>query len=107
MPFYLIQADYSTEGAKSLAGHPQHREEALGKAIASLGGRMLHFFYSFGDYDAVVLAELPDNQAAAALSLASDSAGATRKVHTTVLLSVAEAMDAMARAKPGTYTPPA
>ena len=43
----------------------------------------------------------------AALSLASDSAGATRKVHTTVLLSVAEAMDAMARAKPGTYTPPA
>ena len=31
MPFYLIQADYSTEGAKSLAGHPQHREEALGK----------------------------------------------------------------------------
>lgn len=107
MPFYLIQADYSTEGAKSLTGHPQHREEALAKACAGLGGKMLHFFYSFGDYDTVVLAELPDNQAAAALSLAASAGGATRKMLTTVLLTTSEAIDAMGRVKSSAYTPPA
>jgi uncharacterized protein with GYD domain len=104
MPFYMIQADYSTEGSRRLAGHPQHREQALAKACESLGGRLVSFYYSFGDYDAVLIVELPDNQAAAALSMAADAGGATRTLKTTVLLTVAEAMDAMGRAT--AYAPP-
>jgi uncharacterized protein with GYD domain len=107
MPFYMIQADYSETGARHLVEHPQRREEALASACASLGGKMHHFFFSFGDYDAVVIAELPDNQAAAALALSADAGGGTRKVRTTVLLTPDEALDAMARARTDRYAPPA
>ena len=67
---------------------------------------MLHFFFSFGEYDAMLLTELPDNKAAAALSLSAEASGAVRMVHTTVLLTVDEAMEAMKEAQTDKYTPP-
>lgn len=106
MPFYLIQADYSAESSKKLVEKPQQREKALAKACKALGGKMHQFFFSFGEYDAVVIAELPDNQAAAALSLSADAGGAVRKMHTTPLLTPAEALEAMKRAKSDEYAPP-
>jgi len=106
MPFYLMRSAYSGSGAASLVQHPQRREEALRKTYEALGGKMHHFFFSFGEYDAMLLAELPDNKAAAALSLSAEASGAVRMVHTTVLLTVDEAMEAMKKAQTDKYTPP-
>ena len=83
-----------------------HREEALQKSCHALGGKLHHFFYCFGEYDALGIAELPDNKAAAALSLSADASGAVKQVSTTVLLTVAEAMDAMKKAQTDQYKPP-
>ena len=106
MAFYLLQAAYSGTAAAHMVQHPQHREAALRKACEALGGKMHHFFYSFGNYDAMVIAELPSNKAAAALALSAEASGAVRQVHTTVLLTVTEAMDAMKSAQTDGYTPP-
>ena len=106
MPFYLIQAAYSGTAAAHMVEHPQHREEALRKTCEALGGKMHQFFYSFGNYDAIVLAELPGNKAAAALALSAEASGSVRKVHTTVLLTVDEAMGAMKAAQTDKYVPP-
>jgi uncharacterized protein with GYD domain len=106
MPFFLIRAAYSSSGVASIVQHPQHREEVLRKSCAALGGKMHHFFFSFGEYDAMVLAELPDNKAAAALSLSADASGAIRAINTTVLLTVDEAMEAMKKAQTDEYKPP-
>jgi len=106
MPFYLLQASYSPAGAAHLVQHPQHREEALQKSCHALGGKLHHFFYCFGPYDAIGIAELPDNKAAAALSLSADASGALKQVSTVVLLTVAEAMDAMKKAQTDQYKPP-
>jgi uncharacterized protein with GYD domain len=106
MQFYLMQAAFSETSAKSLVAHPQHREEVLRKTCATLGGKLHHFFYSFGKYDVMLIAELPDNKAAAALSLSAEAAGAVRMVHTTVLLTVDEAMAAMKKAQTDQYKPP-
>ena len=105
MPFYLMRSAYSGPGAASLVQHPQRREEER-KTCEALGGKMLHFFFSFGEYDAMLLTELPDNKAAAALSLSAEASGAVRMVHTTVLLTVDEAMEAMKEAQTDKYTPP-
>ena len=106
MPFYLLQASYSPSGAAHLVQHPQHREEALQKSCHALGGKLHQFFYCFGQFDAIGLAELPDNKAAAALSLSADASGAIKQVSTTVLLTVAEAMEAMKKAQSDQYKPP-
>jgi uncharacterized protein with GYD domain len=62
---------------------------------------------SFGDYDVVVLMQLPDNVSAAAFSIAVSAGGAVRAVKTTPLMSVEEGMDAMRRAGQVGYKPPA
>ena len=107
MPFFLMQAAYTGTADASMIQHPQHREAALRTACEALGGRMHHFFFSFGKYDALIIAELPDNKAAAALSLSAEAGGAVRMVHTTVLLTVEETMAAMKLAKTDKYKPPA
>jgi uncharacterized protein with GYD domain len=107
MPFYLFQAAYTDKADAAMMKHPQHREAALRKVCKALGGKMQAFFFSFGKYDAVMLAELPDNKAAAALSVSAEAGGAVRMVHTTVLLTVEEAMEAMKMAGKDQYKPPA
>ena len=107
MPHYLIQASFSQSAASKLVEHPQRREEALRKTCQALGGKLIHFYFSFGDYDAMLLAELPNNKAAAALSLSAEAGGGTRRVHTTVLMTTDEAMEAMKLAQTDKYTPPA
>jgi len=107
MPHFLVQASYSAEAAAHLVQHPQHREQALRKTCETLGGKLHAFYYCFGQYDAIALVELPDNRSAAALSLSADASGALKNISTTVLLSVAEAMDAMKQAQSDQYKPPA
>ena len=106
MPFYLIRASYTSAATSNLVQHPQHREAVLRKTCEALGGKMHGFFFSFGEYDAMVLAELPDNKAAAALSLSAEASGALRTIHTTVLLTVDEALEAMKKAQSDNYAPP-
>ena len=107
MPYYLAQASYSADAASHLVHHPQHREKALKESCEVLGGKLKEFFFCFGEYDAIALVELPDNRAAAALSLSADASGAVKKIATTVLLTVDEAMDAMKKAQTDKYKPPA
>jgi len=106
MAFYLMRAQYSSSAVEAMVKHPQHREEALRKSCAALGGKMHHFFFCFGEYDAVVLAELPDNKSAAALSMSAEGSGAVTMVNTTVLLTVSEAMESMKAAQTDQYAPP-
>ena len=59
------------------------------------GGRLDTFYFAFGDRDAYVVLDLPDNESAAAIALAVNAAGgATAK--TTVLLTPDE-VDAAAK----------
>jgi len=106
MPYYLIQASYKETAAKALAARPQERSGAVKKMLESLGGKLHSYFLSFGDYDVVAIVELPGNEAAVAMGLASVAGGALSKYHTTVLLSPAEATGAMKKAKKVAYTPP-
>jgi uncharacterized protein with GYD domain len=107
MAFYLIQVAYNNSAAKTLVANPQTREDAIRKTCASLGGKLQSFFFSFGEYDVAIIAELPDNAAAAALALATAAKGAISKCHTTVLLTATEGLDAMKKAQKVDYTPPA
>jgi uncharacterized protein with GYD domain len=106
MAFYLVQVAYNAAAAKTLIANPQTREDAIGKTCASLGGKLVSFYFSFGEYDVAMIADLPDNTAAAALALGTSSKGAISKFHTTVLLSTAEGLEAMKKAQKIEYTPP-
>jgi uncharacterized protein with GYD domain len=106
MSFYLIQLAYTADAAKAMVKNPQNREEIARAAMESLGGRNLSFFFAFGEYDAVLIAELPSNVAAVAAALATSAGGAIARFHTTPLLTAAESVEAMKLAQKTSYAPP-
>ena len=106
MPLYLGRFSYTTDALKALLDQPQDRSAAAREVAESLGGKLLGFWYAFGEFDAVFLMEAPDNASAAALAMAVGAGGALSKLETTVLLDMDEAQDAMRKAAAATYRPP-
>ena len=44
--------------------------------IEAAGGKLHVFYYSFGEYDAVLISEAPDNQTRASIMIAAAGGGA-------------------------------
>ena len=90
MPKYLVQASYTLEGAKGLLKDGgSKRRAAVQEMLKGLGGTMEAFYYAFGESDAFVIAEVPDNVTATAMALAVNASGAVR-AKTTVLITPEE-----------------
>jgi uncharacterized protein with GYD domain len=96
MPKYLLEAHYSTEGAKGvMKDGGSGRRAAIAKMAEGLGGKLERFYFAFGGVDAFVVLDLPDNVTAAAVGLAASQSGAV-SVKTIVLLTPEE-MDQAAK----------
>lgn len=96
MARYMFEADYSAEGTKGLIKDGgTKRRAAVEAGLKSVGGKMEAMYFTFGIRDAVIIAELPDNVSAAALSLTVSASGAVA-LKTTPLLTCAD-VDAAAK----------
>jgi uncharacterized protein with GYD domain len=97
MAKFLIQASYSPDGLKGLMkDKASGRRAAVSKMLEGLGGKLDSMYYTFGDHDAVVIADVPDNVTAAALSIAVSASGLAR-TNTLPLLTVEETDQALAK----------
>jgi uncharacterized protein with GYD domain len=104
MPKYLIQANYVGDGLKGLLKEGgSSRRAAVEKLFGSLGGQVEAFYYAFGETDLYIIADVPDNVTAAALSLTVNAVGAAT-ARVTVLLT-SEDIDAATKKSP-MYRPP-
>jgi uncharacterized protein with GYD domain len=101
----MIQASYSTEGISDLVSNPQDRA-AVRPLVEGLGGKLESFDFAFGDFDAVVILEVPNNVAMASIAMAVGASGAIASLKTTVLIPMEEAMQAMRQAGGAGYRPP-
>jgi uncharacterized protein with GYD domain len=105
MPFFLHQVSYTPEALTRLLANPQDRFDAVRAPIEKLGGRVLNSYFAFGQYDAVLITEMPDNVSAAAIALAFTAGGSLRTCQTTALMSNAEGLEAMRKAATCGYKP--
>jgi uncharacterized protein with GYD domain len=96
MPKFLVLASYTQDGAKGvLSAGGTSRRDAVTKLAEGLGGTLESFYFAFGETDAFVVLDLPDNVSAAAASMAvSASGGATSEV---VVLLTPEDIDAASK----------
>jgi uncharacterized protein with GYD domain len=96
MAKYLIHASYSADGLKGLQkDKASGRRDAVRQACESVGGKLECMYYALGEDDVVIIAEMPDNVSASALSLAASATGLVR-TRTTALLTVEETDKALA-----------
>ena len=104
MPKYLIQATYTADGVKGvMKDGGTKRRQAAEAAVKSTGGTLEAFYFAFGDADALVIVDAPDNASIAAASMAIGASGLVSAT-TTVLLTPEEIDQAVK--KNATYTGP-
>jgi len=104
MPKYLLEVNYTLDGIRGVVEKGGSARKAAASAAAkSVGGKVDSFYFAFGGTDVYCVADLPDNEAAAALAL-TVSAGGGASVRTVVLLTPDE-VDA-ATSKNVKYKPP-
>ncbi len=71
MPLYMYQAAYTAESLAAQLKKPENRVEAVGRSICeAVGGKLVGGWYCFGDYDLAIVADVPNNEAMAAIALA-------------------------------------
>jgi uncharacterized protein with GYD domain len=106
MALYMVQFAYTAEALATMAQNPQDRSVPSRELIEKSGGRMIGFYFCFGEYDGVALYEAPDDTTAAAISMVAVSPGHLKASHTTRLFTVAETMEAMRKAGSLTFQGP-
>ena len=95
MPKYLFYGSYTPEGWKGLrAEGGSARVKAAQQALASAGGSVEAFYFSFGEHDFHIIVDLPDNVSTAAVTLAGNVSGAF-DIHTVALLTPQEIDEAV------------
>ena len=104
MAKFLVKASYSAEGAKGVqSAGGSSRRDVVARMAEGLGGSLESFYFAFGETDAYVVMDLPDNQSAAAASLTVSAAGAAATE--VVVLLTPEEIDAAAKQSVD-YRPP-
>lgn len=104
MPKFLVEAKYTAAGTEGLlkSGASQRRK-VVEELVASMGGTLESFHFSFGNADAVIVIDLPSNELALSIALAVRASGMVHSA-TTPLLTVEEADRAIERH--ANYRPP-
>lgn len=104
MAKFLIEATYTNTGMKGVQQKGgTARVEAIEKMLADVGGTLEGFYFAFGQTDAYVICDLPDNTAAASVAMAVGASGAATTK--TIVLLTPEEIDRAAGTQVA-YTPP-
>ncbi len=106
MAVYMTQFAYTPEAWAALAKNPADRSVAIGALVEKMGGRMLSFYYTFGEYDGVLISEAPDEASIMAVLIAAVSPGHLKATKTTPLVTVEQSMEAMRKAGAVAYVAP-
>jgi len=106
MALYMAQFAYTAEALATMAKNPQDRSVPSRELIEKSGGRLIGFYFCFGEYDGVAIYEAPDDTTASAIAMAAASPGHLKASHTTKLFTVEETMEAMRKAGSLTFQGP-
>ena len=99
MALYMFKASYTSQAIKTMVDNPQDRSGMISKACEAFGGNMIGMYMAFGDDDVIVIAEVPNDVSAAAISAQVASGGECCSVTTTQLLSMSDWVTACEKAK--------
>jgi len=77
MATYISLLRLTQQGIENIKESPTRLDKAK-QAFRAMGGELKEFYLVMGRYDAVVVAEAPDDETVAKLTLAISSAGAIR-----------------------------
>lgn len=98
MPTYITQGRYTRDAIKGMIVKPEDRADQVARLISKVGGRLIAYYVTFGEYDFLAIAEAPNDVQMAAALFAAGSGGGVTDLRTTVALTSIEAKGAFAAA---------
>ena len=98
MPTYITQGRYTRDAIKGMIVKPEDRADAVARLLSKVGGRLISYYLTFGEYDFLAIAEAPNDVQMAAALLAAGSGGGVTDLRTTVTLTSIEEKGAFAAA---------
>jgi len=105
MAKYLLKVRYTGDGIKGVMRDGGSARFSAAQDVAKgVGGSVESFHFAFGDDDAFLICELPDNKAAATLAMTVSASG--RVAISTIPLLTVDEVDAIAAGTKPAYTPP-
>ena len=100
MPLFMYQAAYTPESLAAQIKNPQNRVETVGRqACEAVGGKLVGGWLCFGEYDLIVIADVPDIESMAGIALALGAGGALKAGKTTALITGAQGVEALRKAE--------
>jgi uncharacterized protein with GYD domain len=106
MPHYMTQFAYTQEAWATLAETPEDRSAPVSELLETMGGRLVSWYLSFGEYDGLAIYEAPDDATAGAVVVAAARPGHFRATKTTPLFTAEESVEMMRRAGGTAYRAP-
>lgn len=98
MPIFITQGRYTEHALKGMMASPEDRVKPLADLFERAGGKLLAFYLTFGEYDWISIAEMPDHRSDLAVLIAGASNGAVTGMRTTVAVTPEAFMEACADA---------
>jgi uncharacterized protein with GYD domain len=101
LPYYMHQWVYQNSTLRQMirGEQKQNREEVVRLAIETFHGKLLNFFFCFGEYDGVCMTEFDDMDTAAACVMTILAQGNVSRIHTTPLMPQEQTTGAIENAR--------
>lgn len=99
MPTYICQGRFTREAVRGMMSTPEDRTGPVSKLMEGIGGKLLSYYITFGEYDWLLVCEAPNEQAVTAAVIAASAGGGVADIKTTVAMTGPEAMQAFQAAR--------
>ena len=75
MPLFVTQGRFTREYIKGGLAKPEDRHAAIARLCEQAGGKLVSLYFTLGQYDFMVISEMPDAKAASILAFVAAGGG--------------------------------
>jgi uncharacterized protein with GYD domain len=107
MPLFITQGRFTREYIKGGLAKAEDRHAAISRLCEQVGGKLVSLYFTLGQYDFIVISEMPDAKAVSMLAFVAAGGGGIEGSVTTQAFTTAEAKEMLEAAGKiaGSYKP--
>ena len=98
---FITQGRYTEQARAGMLAHPEDRSPALEELLKAAGVKLVNAFWTFGEYDFLVIVDAPNEHVWMQVLLVTASTGGLTNLRTMLAMSTAEGLRGRGEARQG------
>jgi uncharacterized protein with GYD domain len=99
MPFFIAQGRFTRDAVRGMIAAPEDRTEAVNKLMESVGGKLVSWYLTSGEYDWLLVVDAPDQEAAMTAAIVAAGGGGVTDAKTSIAFTGPQAKAMFEKAK--------